>query len=332
MAQNKRTVVMVGFLLMMVQPSMELRLKQRIKEIVGGGSSYIGLLMTFPTEELALQNSGYFVPNSNIPWVDLAGRRFNIGKIKGVNVIYVMSGEQTVNAGITVQILVDVFDIEGVVHYGIAGSANDSLSIADVVVPTHVAFTNSWKWKEFNSEKGQYPEMKFGDFDFPSEGGNLLGKIEFTPKQLYSTGKQMQEVFWLPIDSKWLSIAAQLQDLKLEQCLNETYCLPNTPKVVYGLRGSTADIYLDNAAFGEFLFKQLNVSTVDEESAAVVTTCLSNEVPSIVFRGVSDFAGREGKLRRTTSLSPSSLAAINALKVAVQFIGLLQQQATFHDH
>ena len=53
--------------------------------------------------------------------------------------------------------------------------------------------------------------MKFGDFDFPSEGGNLLGKIEFTPKQLYSTGKQMQEVFWLPIDSKWLSIAAQLQ-------------------------------------------------------------------------------------------------------------------------
>ena len=56
-----------------------------------------------------------------------------------------------VNAGITVQILVDVFDIEGVVHYGIAGSANDSLSIADVVVQTHVAFTNSWKWKVHNS-------------------------------------------------------------------------------------------------------------------------------------------------------------------------------------
>lgn len=41
--------------------------------------------------------------------------------------------------------------------------------------------------------------------------------------------------------------------------------------MIYGLRGSTADIYLDNAAYREFLFKELNVSTVDEESAAVVT-------------------------------------------------------------
>lgn len=40
--------------------------------------------------------------------------------------------------------------------------------------------------------------------------------------------------------------------------------------MVYSLRGSTADIFVDNAAFREFLFKKLNVSTVDEESAAVV--------------------------------------------------------------
>ena len=60
------------------------------------------------------------------------------------------------------------------------------------------------------------------------------------------------------------------QDLKLQACVNETYCLPQTPKVVYGLRGSTANVYLSNAAYREFLFKQFNVSTVDEESAAVV--------------------------------------------------------------
>lgn len=45
------------------------------------------------------------------------------------------------------QILVDSFDIEGIVHYGIAGSANDSLSLGDVSVPSYVAFTGSWKWK-----------------------------------------------------------------------------------------------------------------------------------------------------------------------------------------
>lgn len=39
---------------------------------------------------------------------------------------------------------------------------------------------------------------------------------------------------------------------------------------MYGLRGSTADIYLDNAAYRKFLFKEFNVSTADEESAAIV--------------------------------------------------------------
>ncbi|KAF3432656.1 hypothetical protein FNV43_RR23758 [Rhamnella rubrinervis] len=242
------------------------------------------------------------------------GRRFNIGKINGVDIIYVMTGEQIVNAGITVQILVDAFDVKGIVHYGIAGSTNNSLSVGDVSVPSSVAFTSSWKWKEFKSEqKGQYPELKFADFNFPIQGDNLLGKVEFTPQQLYSSEKPMQEVFWLPIDPKWFSIASQLKDLKLQRCLNETYCLPETPQVIYGLRGSTADTFLDNAAYRDFLFKQFNVSTVDEESAAVMMTCLSNGVPCIVFRGVSDLAGGGGK-QLPTSLR--SLAAVNALSVA----------------
>lgn len=45
------------------------------------------------------------------------------------------------------QILVDAFDIKGVVHYGIAGSSNNSLFVGDVSVPSYVAFTDSWKWK-----------------------------------------------------------------------------------------------------------------------------------------------------------------------------------------
>ncbi|RVX01654.1 hypothetical protein CK203_024474 [Vitis vinifera] len=51
------------------------------------------------------------------------------------------------NAGITVQLLIDTFDVVGIVHYGIAGSTNDSLLIGDVSVPKYVAQTSSWKWK-----------------------------------------------------------------------------------------------------------------------------------------------------------------------------------------
>lgn len=46
--------------------------------------------------------------------------------------------------------------------------------------------------------------------------------------------------------------------------------MPETPKVVYGLRASTADIFLDNAAYRKYLFGKFNVSTVDEESSAVL--------------------------------------------------------------
>ncbi|XVF06886.1 hypothetical protein REPUB_Repub06bG0089800 [Reevesia pubescens] len=325
-------LVLVLVLLGLVQDSRQLSRSHPMRGVIDkvneDGGPYIGLVMAYPTEELALQFSGFFLPNSGIPWIELAGRRFNIGKINGVNVIYVMTGEQTTNAALTVQALLDVFDIQGIVHYGTAGSTNDSLSFGDVSVMNYVAFTNSWKWKEFKSEEGQLPTMTFGAFNFPEKGENLLATIEFTPVQLYSTGKQMEEIFWLPIDSNWFNIAAQLQNLTLQQCVNETYCLPEAPKVVYGLKGSTSDIFLDNVAYREFLFKQFNVSTVDEESAAIVLTCLTNLVPCIVFRGVSDLAGGSGTL---VLASLSSLAAVNALTVAVRFIHLINRDNSVVD-
>ncbi|KAJ0079416.1 hypothetical protein Patl1_23826 [Pistacia atlantica] len=163
----------------------------------------------------------------------------------------------------------------------------------------YVAFTSSWKWKEFESKKGKLPELIFGAFNFPERGENLLAKVEYTPSQLYFPGKPMEEIFWLQVDSKWFNVSTQLQDLELQQ------------------------------SYREFLFKELNVSTVDEESAAIVMTCLSNGVPSIVFRGVSDLAGGGEKL---LSSSLSSLASVNALIVAVEFIALIDKENTVHDH
>ncbi|KAL4595765.1 hypothetical protein ACB092_12G115200 [Castanea dentata] len=308
-AVDLQVMLVVGLLVMLqVQQSLQLRSSHPMHGVVDkineNAGPYIGLVMTFPTEELALIDSAFFFPSSEIPWVDLAGRRFNIGNIKGADVIYV-------NAVITVQILLDTFDIIGIVYYGIAGSSNDSLYIGDVSVPNYVAYTGSWTWKEFRSAEENIIELKFGNFNFPEKGENLLAMIDFTPQQLYSIVKPMEE------------------DVKLQQCVNETYCLPETPKVVYGLRGSSADIYLDNAAYREFLFKAFNVSTVDEESAAIVMTCLSNGVPCIVFRGVSDYVGGEGLL---SSTSLTYLAAVNALSVAIEFIGLFGEEAAIHDH
>ncbi|GFZ15964.1 phosphorylase superfamily protein [Actinidia rufa] len=122
----------------------------------------------------------------------------------------------------------------------------------------------------------------------------------------------MEEVFWLPVKPKWLRLASQLVDLKLLRCVNETDCLPETPKVVHGLRGSTADIFLDNATYRKFLFNEFNVSTVDEERSAIL------------------MVGGGEKLKIASGLS--SLAAVNALSVAVEFIGLIGLADPTQDH
>lgn len=62
--------------------------------------------------------------------------------------------------------------------------------------------------------------------------------------------------------------------MKLDRCVNATTCLPYQPQVVYGVRGSTSDIFMSNLEYAKFLIKEHGVSTVDEESAAVVHVSL----------------------------------------------------------
>nr|XP_019710955.1 bark storage protein A isoform X2 [Elaeis guineensis] len=230
---------------------------------------FIGLVMAYSSEAQAVRSSGEFVPGSDIPSLDLYGRRFHIGTIRDVDVIWVKSGQRRLNAGITVQILLDVFDIRGLVHFGIAGSANDSLSFGDVSVPKFVAFTGSWTWTKFNSVEGSSPDLSFGEYSIPSESKNWLSSVEYKTEELFPVGKEMQYVFWLEVDPEWFYVAEKLQ-VALQRCINETYCLPQTPKVAFGLKGSTDDIFVNNAAYRKFLFNEFGVSTIDEESAAVL--------------------------------------------------------------
>lgn len=57
------------------------------------------------------------------------------------------NGGAPATAGITVQMLLDVFEMAGIVHYGVAGSSDDSLFFGDVYIPFSVAFTGSWTWR-----------------------------------------------------------------------------------------------------------------------------------------------------------------------------------------
>ncbi|KAL2921434.1 Bark storage protein A [Bienertia sinuspersici] len=196
------------------------------------------------------------------------------------------------------------------------------MHVGDVGVPHSFAFTSSWKWLDFGSTETSPNELKFGAYNLPKKGENLLERIQFSPVQLFTNQKAMEELFWFRVNPHWYNLAIQLQGMQLQRCLNETACLPTEPKVVLGLRGSTANVFMSNLAYAKFLYEKFSISTADEESAAVVHTSLSNGVPCIVFRGVSDVAGGE----KLALQGLSALAAINSFKVAAKFVELLAKK------
>ncbi|KDP36636.1 hypothetical protein JCGZ_08889 [Jatropha curcas] len=76
-----------------------------------------------------------------LTFLGFTGKIFRIGKINCTDVVYARAGELMVNVGSTVQLLVDIFIVRGIVHFGGAASINGSVRTGDVSVPDQVAYT-----------------------------------------------------------------------------------------------------------------------------------------------------------------------------------------------
>ncbi|CAM8999100.1 unnamed protein product [Rhodiola kirilowii] len=108
---------------------------------------YVGLVVPNAYEMNPLLASSSFVPHRSFPRLDLFGRRFRIGTVGNTKVIIVMTGLSMLNAGVTTQLLLTLFDVKGVVHYGIAGNANPNFQIGDVTIPKFWAHASLWNWQ-----------------------------------------------------------------------------------------------------------------------------------------------------------------------------------------
>ncbi|XP_041021119.1 bark storage protein A-like [Juglans microcarpa x Juglans regia] len=301
---------------------------------------YLGLVIPNLFEMNPLLQSPSFT-SSNLT-LDFDGRRFRFGTIGEKKVILTMTGLGVINAGITTQLLLSLFKIEGVVHCGIAGNANPSLNIGDVTIPRYWSHTGLWSWQRYgqgpNDElplesDGDYPKkiayMKFANYTVNATHvasyDNLLNNIWFEAEEVYpidGTPEERQHTFWVAVDPHYFNISKKLEVLKLEGCINSTTCLSEIPKVTTVKRGTSASIFLDNAAYRSFVYNKFKVSPVDMESASVALICLQQKVPFIAIRALSDLAG--GGLAQSNEANTfTSLAASNSAKVVVEFIKLL---------
>ncbi|XP_057776025.1 bark storage protein A [Salvia miltiorrhiza] len=298
---------------------------------------YLGLVIPNQFELNPLLQHPSYVP-SNLT-IDVSGRRFRFGTVAGEKAILVMTGLAMVNSGITTQLLVTLFNLKGVIHYGIAGNADPSLHIGDVAIPQYWSHSALWNWQRY----GDGPENSLaleGGGDYTREIGfikfanystkasdNILNNVWYQPEEIFpidGTPEEREHVFWVPVDPHYYSLAQKLEEsMTLENCLNATLCLTYAPKITRVARGTSASIYVDNAAYRSFIFDKFQVSPVEMESAAVALICHQQRIPFITFRALSDLAGG-GTEESNEADTFTPLAATNSVAVVVEFIKILQ--------
>lgn len=87
-------------------------------------------------------------------------------------------------------------------------------------------------------------------------------------------------------------------------------------------RGISANVFVDNAAYREFLHSKFNATAIDMESAAVALVCLQQRTPFLAIRALSDLAGGGSSISNEAAIF-APLAANNAVNVLLKFISLL---------
>ncbi len=96
----------------------------------------------------------------------VAGMTFYRGILEGKEVILVRSGIGKVNAGLCSQILIDRYQVNGIVNTGIAGSLKNEINIGDIVLSS-VAVQHDMDATGFGYSLGEIPQM--GVKEFPAD-------------------------------------------------------------------------------------------------------------------------------------------------------------------
>ncbi|XP_062088783.1 bark storage protein A-like [Humulus lupulus] len=155
---------------------------------------------------------------------------------------------------------------------------------------------------------------------------NLLNSVLYPPKEVFPVfgyPKVRQHAFWVPVNPQYFEVTKKLEDLKLRSCLNATTCLPRRAVVVRVKRGISANVFVDNRAYREFLNSHFEgITPIDMESAAVAIVCFQQKIPFIALRGLSDLAGGGSSLSNEAATF-ATLAAQNSVQVLIRLIALL---------
>ena len=280
----------------------------------------------------------------------LHGKRFTTGLLRGNRVVIVLSGVSMINASLVTQQLVDHFRIERLVMSGIAGGINPAHHVGDVTVPERWAMPMEVYW---NADERIPAPCGSEAADVGCLGLKLAGGADGKPLPPFSTGMFMRENFVLseanaprgefrfdyPVDPEMLAVVRSLAPA-LQRCgprakasdgaVDPKLCVAQTPRLIVGGRGVSGTAFLANPHYRAYLFEQLQAETVDMETAALAHVALTNGVPYIAFRSLSDLAGATEFNADVGALFSSGLAETNEAAVTLAFLDAWKKRSQPH--
>uniref|UniRef100_A0A0C9RJJ3 TSA: Wollemia nobilis Ref_Wollemi_Transcript_14528_1396 transcribed RNA sequence n=1 Tax=Wollemia nobilis TaxID=56998 RepID=A0A0C9RJJ3_9CONI len=264
----------------------------QIKRVNARGES-IGVVVSGNDELDVMMEDRLFVPFRDRPSVALSNRRYHVGDIAGRRAIVVMSGSGMANAAEATQLLLTHFNVRTVVHYGRASNANPKeVNIGDVVIPKEFADCGVWHLETFGGDEGKYrrdiAKLTFADFNV-EKAANSLESAYFQPQELGNG----EEKFFINVDNELYDLARKMEEsVNLDKCEEGTdKCLERQPRVRRVESGCSGNIDVNNVAYRDFLRNNLEITSIDYESAAIASVCVNERRRFLAMLSSYDFAG-----------------------------------------
>ncbi len=224
------------------------------------------------------------------------GLTFITGRMAGCPVVLLHSGMSMVNAAMAAQMVLERFTVKRIVVCGIAGGADPALGVGEITVPA--------RWAQYleatfarDTGDGWGPDI-LADGAGVANFGMIFPHAVVDVRSRGGAGRRM----WFEADPELLEAASRLS-------------LPEGLALHVGGSGVSGPVFVDNAAFCDYLHRAFAAQAVDMESAAIAQVAHANRVPFIAIRGLSDHAGAEAGVN-TAILNVDAVAADTAKVVA----------------
>lgn len=229
-----------------------------VLEIEAEPSSTVAILGAFDEEIRLLEGQ---LGNSTIHIIEKL--QFTTGLLNEQNVVIATTGIGKVNAAMTATLAIEHFRPNQVIFTGVAGGLNPDLKLGDIVIAERTA----------QHDLGKLASVEIENF-------GVRNPI---------TGKQNPVFF--PADPRLLQTAQTAQQ-RVELSPLDTPDGQRHPRIVTGTV-VTGDIFVAFDGKRAALHENLGGDAVEMEGASVAQICWQQNIPCLVIRSLSDYAGSD---------------------------------------